>query len=443
MTRSRVKACAGLLLAASVSAQVSQAPFQSLIPLDAPWLATLGANACALVDIDGDGDLDLFAIRALPWVRAPIPKHLEGLAEEETRLATAHEMDGQSPIVVYRNDGSGAFTESTARGLESVDWTACGCAWNDADRDGDPDLLIWGDGRTSLYRNLGGMTFESVPIADAAGAEPIVPRGRPTWCHVDGDEWVDIAILGAAGVTVVRNEGGERFSLTPPPDGGSESPAGWVSALLSGHAGCDGGAIAAADFDHDGDDDLVLAPWMPGGGFGVGLNRGDLVFERSEPLSALVPCSVETEPSAACFTDLNGDGWKDLVVSSTAPPGLPAHQWVFHASGHGDFNRGLSLDAIGLRMQSSGCLAGDLDGDGDHDLVFLGNANWFTGIVENLGEMRFRMVRHRHATSAEGAKAPWLPTAGCAALGDIDGDGDPDLLLADSFRSSLYLNPLR
>src|SRR5207247_1940375 len=81
-------------------------------------------DGAAWADVDGDGDLDLYALR------------------------------DDAPAQLWINDGSGHFTEeATARGVENQGAAGLGGAFADYDNDGDPDLFVANDGPDRLYRN--------------------------------------------------------------------------------------------------------------------------------------------------------------------------------------------------------------------------------------------------------------------------------------------------
>ncbi|MBL8751964.1 MAG: VCBS repeat-containing protein [Planctomycetes bacterium] len=336
-------------------------------------------NSIAVFDVDGDGDLD----------------------------AALGEGGGfGSSDRLLQNSGSGQFTDVTALWLAGL---GGGGGANqfvpfDADGDADLDLLVvsW-NAAPRLLRNQGG-SFALAPLPGTASSAFCAAAG-----DVDGDGDVDL-VLGSQSSNpsqrqdrLLRNDGTGTFT-----DLTSTS----MPVLDNWTAG-----LHFADVDLDGDLDLLVAHqylMLFGNRLGHSLlqNDGTGVFTDR---SATLP-SNDHVGRASLVIDVDGDGDRDYVFADDQGP-----QTYWN-------DRGNLLDAAGpdlpLRTGVTETIAaGDLDGDGLPELI-AGGWNFSllgrTSLLWNDGTGR----------GEELAGNPNLPLGFYAgsALGDLDGDGDLDLV---------------
>jgi len=139
----------------------------------APWRAasesptTLG-NGVAVLDFDNDGAPDLFFVSGTAWPWE------EALAKQASR----------GSLALFRNDGSGRFTDVTAIAGLNVELQGMSAAAGDFDGDGLTDLYVTCIGTNHLFRNRGGGRFEDVTEQAGVGGED------NTWST--GAAWVDL-----------------------------------------------------------------------------------------------------------------------------------------------------------------------------------------------------------------------------------------------------------
>jgi hypothetical protein len=256
----------------------------------------------------------------------------------------------------------------------------------------------------------------------------------------NGDGIPDAVITGNnSGVWLFTGKGGGVFSpgvLTPAPEG-----------AISGVAG---GRLAAADFNSDGYLDLAVTIGFPSG-FMVLLGNGDGTFQKP----AIVYVPLFGAEYYIAVGDLNQDGYPDIVLSPEG--GNVGYVDVFLNNGKGGFSKHSQVNMNG----TAEITIGDVNGDGIPDIVnALGTIVFGEGkgkftppvsyAVENcqfpknvvLGDLRKKGVLDIVAAQYEGVSVllnlgaglfedgDWVsvPGAGsCAAAGDFNGDGKPDL----------------
>ena len=151
-----------------------------------------------------------------------------------------------------------------------------------------------------------------------------------------------------------------------------------------------------------------------------------LVFQHGAFRESLAEDPAAMMGGGLCWLDFDGDGWLDLyVVNSHARHeqslgDLPRNA-LFHNQGDGTFREVSAASRTDLAIRGNGCIAGDIDQDGDPDLYL--TADGPNALLLNQGDGTFR-----EAAAAAGVDAAEWNTA--AALGDFDGDGLVDLYVA-------------
>lgn len=397
-------------------------------------LPEIMGSGCALLDYDGDGDLDVYLLQGSP--------------------------DAQSRSSLFRNElverGRLRFTDVTDRsGLGQRAWSM-GVAAGDYDNDGDPDLYVTAFGANVLYRNDGRGRFTDVTAE--AGVDD--QRWNASAAFVDYDADGDLDLFSTAYVDftekgnkpcydpagprdyclpaefhplparLFRNDGAGRFTDVTAPSGvGSAAGAGlgvvatdvngdhlldlyvandgtpnhlWVNqgdgtftedALLSG-AAYDGSGrakadmgVAAADVDADGDEDLFVTHLI-GEGATLYLNDGQGRFEDATVRWRLGAISHPFTGFGTDWFDADRDGRLDLFIANGAVaivdarlgrpyPYQQRNLLLRHeAAGGRAAYRDASPDAgpvLALEEVSRGAAFGDLDNDGDVDIVVSNN----------------------------------------------------------------------
>jgi len=354
------------------------------------------APGVALVDLDGDGVLDLVQPRndrADPALR--VLRMYRGLGDggfadvtpvawDPARNATAVlalDFDGDDdldlfvgvdggPSVLYRNDGDWSFTDvAAAVGADAPGARVLAAAAADVDGDGDLDLYLgtWnasafehGDGSAPnlLLRNDGGVFTD---VTDAAG---VACNGWSTlglaFADLDGDGDADLMVANDFfPACLYRNDGGGRFTE------------------IAGDAGVRDGAfngmgVAVGDLDGDGALDLMVTDDEVADGSrgnAVYLGAGDLTFTSAAIALGLDGLQTLGADWLVCWgvgvVDLDLDGDLDVHVTTHGQRGELV--WQQDAPGH--FAPAWDLMHELADVDGRGTAYGDVDGDGDLDLV--------------------------------------------------------------------------
>jgi hypothetical protein len=298
---------------------------------------------------------------------------------------------------LYRNRGNGTFEDVTGKaGVAGSGWSSS-AGWFDAENDGDLDLFVGRyltytfamdlhcgekkpghraychpdnyQGITNiLFRNNGDGTFTDV--SEKSGIAN--PRGKAlgvAFADYDGDGFTDIYVANdSVQCFLYRNKGDGTFS---------------EEGLIAGVGFNEDGKTFAgmgvdfADYDNDGKPDIVVTA-LSNESYVLYRNAGDGSFMDWTVKSGLGAASMLYSGWGLRFADLNNDGWKDLFVAQshvldtiekTSPHLRYLQPPLLLRNVNGRFAKvELSGSLAGLRA-GRGAAFGDLDNDGDVDVV--------------------------------------------------------------------------
>lgn len=338
-----------------------------LVPIE---FSSFGPGA-AVADVDGDGDLDVYAADAVGsgtlWIR-----------------------DGDG----YKKAGPEWSIAGAARSVS-------GC-FGDYDNDGFPDLYIACAGPNRLLHNEGGKGFKDV-TAETGTAGGNVFTSQAVMADLDADGDVDIYCANLAALDVTRDiesawpkdwPGAPNALFNNDRDGTFTDIAARTKTDGSQHSS----GVVAADLDGDRDADLVV----------FGLNEPLTVYRNDRIwrfVDATASCGLGgTVGSGASVADLDRDGDPDIVVWGTSGA-------VFDNQGRLAFTRTSDW------THPTGCVL-DADNDGDLDRHTV-----------------TRLELTRRGTAPTGTPQPepwgeWAPAIRAVVPADLDGDGILDLVLS-------------
>jgi len=194
----------------------------------------------------------------------------------------------------------------------------------------------------------------------------------------------------------------------------------------------DGGRAVVGDIDLDGDGDLVLLSRDPSKPHRMVANRWAETGAFGYASTAVTPLPLPSNTSVPLLVDFDGDGDLDVIGA----PG-PGGNWTFLRSSvrpantvnFTDDSGSVGADLVGSEAGIVDARAGDLDGDGDVDIVAVGPSG--TQILENDGGQYLDVTEVREIP-AEPATA--------VAIADFDLDGDSEIVTVAAGATRLYLN---
>ncbi|WP_345223798.1 T9SS type A sorting domain-containing protein [Hymenobacter koreensis] len=333
-----------------------------------------------LGDIDGDGDLDML-----------VPS------------------TGSDVVSVRLNSGlnSAGFVVPAANAAVSVAGTPRTAVLGDVDGDGDLDLIAtqnFSGSTVSLRLNNGSGVFAPPALNPeiSAGSNPL----NAALGDVDGDGDLDLLILNNADNTAsIRLNSGLNSANFVAPAANAEVGVG-VAPL----------GLALGDVDGDGDLDLLTASNANGSGntVSVRLNNGSGAFAAP----ALNPeVSVGLGPVTVALGDLDGDGDLDLVTNNFNAN--TASIRVNSGLNSANFVAPAANPEVGTGLRPQSAALGDVDGDGDLDLLTANVGSNAVSVRLNNGSANF-------TPPAVNAEIPVGNNPTGLALGDLDNDGDLD-----------------
>ena len=390
------------------------------------------SGGVAFIDYDNDGDLDIYLVNSLTV----------DLVKSKTKTKSD----------LYRNDGDGKFTEvSVKAGVSDIGW-GMGVTVGDYNNDGFQDLYVTCLGPNHLLKNNGKGTFTDV--TEKAGV------GDPRWStgasffdyDRDGDldlfvaNYVDFDLnnlpefgqgktcqyksipvqcgprgLKGAGDTLYRNNGDGTFTDVSKQAG------------VADENGFYGLGVITSDFDDDGLIDIFVAnDSTPNFHY---RNQGNGTFKEIGFIAGTAVNENGSEQGSMGVTvgDYDHDGKLDLFVTNFADE----YNVLYHNNGNNSFtdlSYAAQVAAVSLPYVGWGTKFFDYDNDGWVDL-FVANGH----VYPQLPSYRQRRLIHKNnrdgtfteVTAQFGSVLSESRASRGVAFGDIDNDGDVDLLITD------------
>jgi enediyne biosynthesis protein E4 len=446
------------------------------------------APGVALFDYDNDGDLDVYLVQGQmlgpgktpdqalfpPRNRLPLKGRLFRndlkIQEDGTRTLHFTDVTDGSGIVadgygmgvatgdfnndgcvdlfvtalgrnqLFRNNCDGTFTDVSKASHTDDDGWSISAAFVDYDRDGWLDLFVgnylnysleanihcfsmsgsldycpphvYRPHPSHLYHNNRDGTFTDVTVAAGMSREFGPALGVST-ADFNNDGWIDIYVAndGQPNQLWINQHDG-TFKNTALLSGAALSPEGEAKSSMG---------VDAGDFDNDGDEDLFITE-LTGQGDDLYVNDGTGVFEdRSARAGIRLPSLPFTGFGTGWF-DFDNDGWLDvLTVNGSVTQNIDAlarnerfslqqRKQVFRNLGNGRFEDVTTQAGAVFQIPevSRGLAFGDIDNDGDVDLVVGNDSGPVRLLVNNVGNRKhwvgLRLVDGRSGRDMVGAR---------------------------------------
>jgi hypothetical protein len=419
-------------------------------------MESMGAGV-ALFDYDNDGRLDIYFTNGAR-LDDPMP----------APNARPDKSDARFWNRLYRQKADGTFEDTTERaGVRGFGYDM-GAAAADFDADGHADLYVTAYGANILYRNRGDGTFEDVSKKlNVAGGGWSTSAG---WLDYNNDGRLDLFVARYMEWDFARGDlycgeqrpgfraychpdnfkGATNILYRQRADGAFEDVS---AAARIADPGGKGLGVAFADFDGDGLTDIIVA--NDSVRQSLYHNRGDGTFEDV----ALV-AGVGYDENGKTFAgmgvdaaDFDNDGRPDIFITALSNETYP----LYHNTGEMSFNYVTNTSGVGqitLLYSGWGTRFFDADNDGWRD-IFVAQSHVLDTIEKSTSYLKYKQTpllmrgvppakpgeRHRftNVSASAGASFNAAYAARGAAFGDLDNDGDTDIVMSATDGAPLVL----
>ncbi|MBK8552063.1 MAG: T9SS type A sorting domain-containing protein [Ignavibacteria bacterium] len=321
-------------------------------------------------------------------------------------------------ITVHKNPGTGIFPVPST--FETGNSFSASVDFADIDGDLDLDAVVSASGRTATgvpvryMKNLGNGNFDGGTLSSIRGGGV-----QAKFRDLNGDSKPDILFATAINSApydfhyAINNGDGTFGAVQTKPLGSC----GWYD-------------IDATDLDNDGDNDVIITEWLgcpnvtnSSRRIYICTNDGNSVF--ANPIIKV----VSPQPAPIAYGDFNSDGKKDIITGSAG-----AIVEISMGIGNGDLLAPVSY-SIGDQGGATDIVVEDFNGDGKPDIA---SSNFWEGtsmsVLYGNGNGTFQT-----AIILPSAYSPDLLNVSGITAGDLDNDGDKDIIVGNNASNSLSL----
>lgn len=376
------------------------------------------ANSVAVADVNGDSKPDLLVVN-------------------ECASSDGSGCVGNGTVSVLVNNGDGSLKPATP--YASGGYQALSVAVADVNGDGKPDLLVANgcsdnsncdNGAVGVLLGNGDGTFQPAASYNSGGYQ----ANSVALADVNWDGVLDLLVVNQCGSSDTCADGGQVAVLLGNGNGTFQPAVAYSS------GGYQAVSLAVSDANGDGNPDLLLAnhcadsSCASNGTVSVLLGNGDGTFQ-----AAVTSGSGGFQASSVVVADLNGDGIPDLLVANNCAGSNCANGTVgvLLGNGHGTFQAAVPYSSGGYN--SASIATGDVNGDGKPDLLVTNHCassatcanGGLVGALLGNGDGTFQNAM----TYGSGGNQ-----ASAVAVSDVNGDGKPDVLIANQCFDSSCTN---
>jgi len=359
---------------------------------DQPFIITLAGNIAF-------ADKQDFTIGGQPYLVSI--EDIDGDGKSDLAVANG----SSNTVSVIRNTSTSGIISFAAKVDLATGTAPESASIGDIDGDGKPDLVVPNNGSNtvSVIRNTStsGIISFAAKVDLATGANPTHPVSID---DIDGDGKPDLAVANWSSntVSVIRNT----------------STSGNLSfaAKVDLTTGTNPVFVSIGDIDGDGKPDLAV----------VNYNSSTVSVLRNTSASGIVSFAAKvdfttgTNPYSVSIGDIDGDGKADLVVANNGSNTISV---IRNTSTSGTVSFAAKVDFTTGAAPLSVSI-GDIDGDGKPDLAAANSGSNTVSVIRNTSTS---------GTVSFASKVDFITGASpySVSIGDIDGDGKPDLAVTD------------